>query len=278
MEIDVGSNKPGWPKGTESLMCDNDPDGNKIRYSRRIKRLTSLLLMATASAVAQTSEPLDAWARVLDAYVDERGRVDFAGLAAGSDDLRAYVDYIAAVSPRSTPDAFATADAELAYYLNSYNALAMYNVIDTGIPQSLAFFFRKFTFFYWNEFNIGGEKISLYRYENDVIRRLGDPRVHFALNCMSVSCPQLPRVPFTANSVQRQLEAETRRFFAEARNIRVDHARQTVEVSAILDFYTEDFLANDPSLIAYINRYRDDQIPNRYTVEFIDYDWTINSR
>ncbi len=259
-------------------MRDNDPDGNKIHYSRRIKRLASLFLMATAAAIGQTSEPLDAWARVLNTYVDERGRVDFAGLAAGSDDLRAYVDYIAAVSPRSTPDAFATADAELAYYLNSYNALAMYNVIDTGIPQSLAFLFRKFTFFYWNEFNIGGEKISLYRYENDVIRRLGDPRVHFALNCMSVSCPQLPRVPFTANSVQRQLEAETRRFFAEARNIRVDHVRQTVEVSAILDFYTEDFLANDPSLIAYINRYRDDQIPNRYTVEFIDYDWTINSR
>ena len=245
--------------------------------ARRISRLVPLLLMATVSAASQTGEPLNAWARVLDAYVDERGRVDFVGLTAGSEDLKAYVDYIAAVSPRSAPDAFATADAELAYYLNSYNALAMYNVIDTGIPRSLAGFFKKFTFFYWNEFNVGGKKISLYRYENDVIRRLGDPRVHFALNCMSVSCPQLPRVPFTANSVQRQLDAETRRFFADARNICVDHARQTVEVSAILDFYTEDFLAKDPSLIAYINRYRNDQIPESYTVEFIDYDWTVNS-
>ena len=232
--------------------------------------------MTTVSAVAQTSEPLDAWARVLDAYVNERGRVDFVGLAAGSDELRAYVDYVAAVSPRTTPDAFATSDAELAYYLNSYNALAMYNVIDTGIPRSLACFFKKFIFFYWKEFNVGGEKISLYRYENDVIRRLGDARVHFALNCMSISCPRLPRVPFTANSVQNQLDAETRRFFAEARNVRVDHARQTVEVSEILDFYTEDFLTTDPSLIAYINRYRDDQIPDIYTVEFIDYDWTVN--
>ncbi len=83
-------------------------------------------------------------------------------------------------------------------------------------------------------------------------------------------------MPFTANSVQRQLDAETRRFFTEARNIRVDHAWQTVEVSEILDFYTEDFLATDPSLIAYINRCRDDQIPDSYTVEFIDYDWTVN--
>ena len=243
---------------------------------RRTKRLVAVLLMSTAPTVAQTTEPLDAWARVLDAYVDTRGRVDFVGLAASTDELRAYVDYIATVSPRSTPDAFSTADAELAYYLNSYNALAMYNVIDTGIPRSLASFFKKFAFFYWKKFNVGGEKISLYRYENNVIRRLGDPRVHFALNCMSISCPQLPRVPFTADSVQQQLDLETRRFFAESHNLRVDHARQTVEVSEILDFYTEDFLATDPSLIAYINRYRDDQIPDSYTVEFIDYDWTVN--
>ncbi len=102
--------------------------------------------------------------------------MDFLGLAASPDELRAYVDYIATLSPRSTPDAFSTADAELAYYLNSYNALAMYNVIDTGIPRSLASFLKKFTFFYWKKFNVGGEKISLYRYENDVIRTLGDAR------------------------------------------------------------------------------------------------------
>lgn len=234
--------------------------------------------MATVSTVAQTGEPLDAWAQVLEAYVDGRGRVDFAGLTARPDELKAYIDYIATVSPQSKPDAFPTADTELAYYLNSYNALAMYNVVGAGIPRSLASSFKKFTFFYWKKFNIGGERISLYQYENDVIRPLGDARVHFALNCMAVSCPRLPRIPFTADSVQRQLDAETRRFFSEARNIHVDHARQTVEVSEILDFYTEDFLAKNSSLIAYINRYRDDQIPDGYTVEFIDYDWTVNSQ
>ena len=258
---------------TGNLLRPADWNQNVGRW---VKRLASLLVVATFSAAAQPSEPLDAWARVLDAYVDGRGRVDFPRLAANSDELRAYMDYIAAVSPRLTPDAFPSSDAELAYYLNSYNALAMYNVIDSGIPRSLASFFKKFIFFYWKKFNVGGEKISLYRYENDVIRRLGDARVHFALNCMSISCPQLPQVPFTAKSVQTQLDAETRRFFAEARNLRVDHARRTVEVSEILDFYTEDFLATDPSLIAYINRYRDDQIPAGYAVEFIDYDWTVN--
>ncbi len=56
---------------------------------RRIKRLASLLLMATVSAVAQSSEPLDVWERVLYAYDDERGRVNFAGIAAGTDEMTA---------------------------------------------------------------------------------------------------------------------------------------------------------------------------------------------
>ena len=55
-------------------------------------------------------------------------------------------------------------------------------------------------------------------------------------------------------------------------HLRVDHARQTVEITEILDFYTEDFLAASPWLIAHINRYRDDLIRETYTVEFIDYD------
>lgn len=232
--------------------------------------------MVTISAVAQSNEPPDAWDRVLDLFVDERGRVDFVGLAANPEDLNAYVDYIATVNPQSTPDAFPTADAELAYYLNSYNALAMQNILDVGIPSSLANFFRKFSFFYWKRFNVGGKSISLYHYENDVIRALGDERVHFALNCMSVSCPRLPRVSFTADSVQTELDTLRQQFFSEERNIRVDHARHAVEVSEILDFYADDFLANSPSLISYINRYRDNQIPGSYTVEFIDYDWTVN--
>ena len=245
---------------------------------RQIKFWAAILLMATGSAGAQANEATDAWVRVLHGYVDDRGRVDFARLAGNPDELTSYVGYIATVSPRSTPDVFASADAELAYYLNSYNALSMYNVIGSGIPGSLANLFRRFIFFYWNKFRVGGEKISLYAYENDVIRRLGDERVHFALNCMSISCPRLPRLPFTVGAVQSQLDAETRRFFSAARNIRVDHSRQTVEVSEILDFYTEDFLAKHPSLIAYINRYREEQIPVSYAVEFIAYDWTINSQ
>ena len=54
-----------------------------------------------------------------------------------------------------------------------------------GIPETLAGV-RKIGFFALGKVQVGGEAISLYDYENKVIRPLGDARIHFALNCMSV--------------------------------------------------------------------------------------------
>src|SRR5262249_37438629 len=58
----------------------------------------------------------------------------------------------------------------------------------------------------------------------------------------------------------------------------IDHANREVWLSAIFDFYTQDFLAHAPSLIAYVNRYRATQIPADFNVRFLDYHWTVNHR
>lgn len=246
-----------------------------------LRALLALLSLATAvpPAVAQEqgADALAHWARVLRVFVNDQGEVDFHGLTQTPADLNAFVDYIAKVSPDSAPALFPAREAKLAYHINAYNALAMYNVIDSGIPKSLSGF-TKIRFFGFRKFPIGGRTMSLYTYENEVIRPLGDERVHFALNCMSVGCPQLPRVPFTANELNDQLDREARRFFAEPRNLQLVPERKIVRLSEILKFYTEDFLRKSPSLIAYVNRYAPEKIPEDYKVEFIDYDWTVKNR
>ncbi len=219
--------------------------------------------------------PIDAWTRVLERFVDERGRVDFDALARDRGDLDRYVAWVYTVGPDNAPTLFPTRAHVLAYHLNAYNALAMYNVIEDGIPATLAGP-KKVDFFALRRLRVGGAPLSLYAYENDVIRSLGDERVHFALNCMVVGCPRLPRAPFDAATLEAALERETRFFFAEPRNLEVDPARRAVRMSEILDFYPEDFLARSPSLVAYVNRYRSPPIPADYRVEFIPYDWTIN--
>lgn len=234
-------------------------------------------LVPPPAAAPAGRDPQAAWVSVLERFVDEEGRTDFRGLAADRGDLDAYVAWVARTSPASEPALFPTEADRLAYYVNSYNALAMYNVIAADFPETLEGY-RKVPFFFLRKLQIGGEPTTLYAYENDTIRPTGEERVHFALNCMAVACPRLPRRPFTAAALESELDRETRRFFAEPRNLELDPARRVVRLSEILRFYTRDFTKEAPSLVAYVNRYREPaaQIPDDYEVEFIKYDWRVN--
>ncbi|MGH8126857.1 MAG: DUF547 domain-containing protein [Gammaproteobacteria bacterium] len=214
-----------------------------------------------------------AWAEVLHRYVNDSGHVAFHALAKHPELLHEVVRWVGAVTPRNHPALFPNKDAVLAYNINAYNALAMNQILRFGIPKELSLFTR-YRFFVSSVVMIGGKKISLEDYE-DMIRKLGNPLVHVALNCMSASCPQLPRVPFAAATIQKQLNSQAHRFFNKTRNVRVDNKTQTVYFSKILDFYTSDFKAVAPSLIAFVNRYREQKIPKNYHVRFMDYNWTV---
>ena len=257
----------------------------RARIAPRIAALIATLAVLTgcasvvpAPAVANASDyPVaESWARVLSAHVDDQGRVDFAGVARNRGDLDRFVAWIYETGPNNQPHRFPAATDVLAYHLNAYNALALYNVIAAGMPTALATFGERYDFFYRRTLRVGGEDISLYDYENRVIRALGEERVHFALNCMAVSCPRLPRKPFNAATLDEDLARETARFFAEARNFTVDDAARTVRLSEILKFYPDDFLAKAPSLAAYAGRYAGRTVPENYSVTFTPYDWTIN--
>ena len=220
------------------------------------------------------------YARVLQRHVNDHGEVDFAALRddasnAGLGALESYVQAIA-VTPL---DAAPTQQARLAHMINAYNALSMYNVIASGIPPSHDGF-AKVKFFVLRKFVIGGAPLSLYDFENSIIRKLDEPRVHFALNCSAVSCPVLPRAVFTAERLNEELERETRSFFSRIENLRIDDARRTVFFNEILKFYTEDFVpAHGNDLTAYAQRYTLQKIPADYAIAFTPYNWTIaNSR
>jgi hypothetical protein len=237
----------------------------------------------TASSEASRvtlAEAVRGYARALQRHVNDDGEVDFAALRDDASDsgISAIERYVAAIAV--TPlDAAPTADARLAHMINAYNAVSMYNVIASNIPTTHDGL-RKVRFFVLREFDIGGSPRSLYAFENDVIRKLNEPRIHFALNCSAVSCPTLPRAPFSAENLQAELDRETRRFFAKPSNLGIDHASRTVYFNEILKFYTEDFApAHAPNLIAYAQQYSTSTIPVDYAIAFSRYDWTIaNSR
>ncbi len=239
--------------------------------------------------------------RVLDQFVDERGRVDYAALARDTRPIDAYYAQLAAASPDSHPDLFPTEDSKLAYWINAYNAsvivtvLYHYPIESVKDVRSDALFFlpRLAGFFYLQRIELGGAKMNLYALENDLIRkRFADPRIHFALNCASLGCPILPRHAFHPASLRAELDAETTKFIGEGRNVDVDAVEQKIRLSAIFEWYERDFTAwmeqNHPdrpaTLIGYIGLHLSPESTDdldrceKCEVEFVPYDWALNDQ
>lgn len=235
----------------------------------------STMMAPPPGAKVEPATALAAWADVLRHFVNDKGEVDFPALAAQRQRLAPYLRHIA-----QTPlDSVADPHARLAHMVNAYNAMSMATVVGSGIPETHAGF-NKVNFFVGRKMNVGGEETSLYDFENYTIRplarSLGLPEVHFALNCSAVSCPVLPRVPFTGANLKAELAREAKLFFAQADNFRVDAAKREVWLSAILDFYTADFVpAHGHKLIAYANRHVAQPAPLDYAVRFTPYDWRV---
>ncbi|WP_269518171.1 DUF1223 domain-containing protein [Alteromonas sp. BMJM2] len=220
------------------------------------------------------------WEYVLANYVDEEGRTNFKALSDDIAPLENVVSFIGFASPAATPELFSSPEEVMSYHINSYNALAMFGVIEKGIPDGFTSFFSRAAFFKFRDVVIGGKVTNLYDYENDVIRPLNEPRAHFALNCMVKDCPRLPKTPFYPESLNETLEQLTHEFFNKQKHFYLDDKHERAYVSEILDFYTEDFVASGRAkdLPQYINQYIEQSIPSNYKLRFIDYDWRINAQ
>jgi hypothetical protein len=225
-----------------------------------------------ANVTISQSQAEQAWARVLDRFVDNRGRVDFAGLARTPQDLHTIVRYVA----RTPIDSVLAGQPRLAYFINAYNALSMFNVISLGIPASNQSLFARYNFFIARTFEIGGTQMSLYDFENKIIRAIGEPRIHWALNCSAVSCPTLPRVPFSAANLDAELDREAKSFFNDTKHLRVDHTTKEIWLSEIFKLFPEDFVPKHAkSFTEYASRYTSAPLPQGYAERIIPYDWTI---
>lgn len=241
--------------------------------NRLLLGCTALLLAFAFSGCATTPNPTrpsvqdanpNAWAAVLRKHVAPDGQIDFAALRQNPEEL------LGAAAVFGTQDASTLADPDsvLAHHINAYNALAMYHAVDSGLlPEQTVRFFAG------SKVAFSGKKISLYNLENKVIRPIGEPRIHFALNCMVRDCPRLLQVPYQAAILDSQLDAATREFINDPRRVDYDPSTQTATLSKIFKWYRKDF---GPDLLAYINQYRDQAIPPEAEIEWFEYDWSLN--
>jgi hypothetical protein len=225
-----------------------------------------------AELKALTAFDYSGWTTLLKTHVNDKGQVNYPALNADRAALDTFVAQIAAVGPKTRPELFKTDADKLAYYINAYNALTMFNVINR-YPEIKSVYDSAANFFVLTEFLVDGEPIDLRALENDVVRKQFDePRIHFALNCASVGCPQLPPDPFLPATLDAQLKRETDKFLRETRNVEFKDGK--VVLSEIFKWYAEDF---KPSPLAWIRAMAPDlNLPEKADISHRAYDWALN--
>ena len=248
----------------------------------------ALLLLAALSAAAQESFDYSSYAQVLERCVTPEGRVRYAALKENPDELKTFVRQLAALSPENRPELFPTRASQMAYWINAYNAFVLYEVTLNYPVESvrdLKFGFG-FLFFKRARFLAGGKRYSLDDIEHGILRRrYAEPRIHFALNCASRSCPPLRRQPFLPAKLEEQLEQAAREFMAQQENVWM--RGDVLFLSAIFDWYREDFVraaqkgAGKATVVDYVVRYLPPEVAaqvekRRPPVEFYNYDWSLN--
>jgi len=165
-------------------------------------------------------------------------------------------------------------DEKLAFYINAYNILALKTVIDHWPLDSIKDDGSLLSPVWGKPAgSIDGKTVSLDDIENKILRPMGEPRIHFAIVCASVSCPDLRNTPYTASKLNAQLDEQVQKFLTNAdKGLRVGD--KDIQISKIFDWFGKDFKPAG-GVEAFIRRYRSD-LPELPLKEDINYDWNVN--
>lgn len=242
-----------------------------------VLRLLGVLCLPLLITPAWAAEPdWTAYGQLLKHYVSA-GEID--GVTLNRVDYSAWrkdplwPQVVEQISTYST-DQLQTRDENLSFYINAYNILAIKMVLDhwplASIKDAGSFFspvWRK------DAGKLNGKTITLQSVEDDLLRSQGEPRIHMAIVCASVSCPDLRAEPYRAATLDMQLDDQTKRFLANTgKGMNIDG--NTVNTSKIFSWFEQDFAKAD-GVKAFIRRYQDLPADSEIDAD-IDYNWHLN--
>jgi len=160
----------------------------------------------------------------------------------------------------------------LAYYINLYNANTIKLIVDNYPVMSIKKINNPWT---KKRIKIGGKAFSLSEIENDILRKMNEPRIHFGINCASVSCPRLLNTAYNSENVMALLEQSAKGFINNPVKNKI--SAKSAQLSKIFKWYKDDFTKNG-TLENYINHYSDIKMKTGTTVDYLEYDWNLNEQ
>ena len=224
------------------------------------------------------------WQAVLDRYLrtdDPSGihRFDYGALKANADDrqkLTAYLKSLARLDPRT----FAKAE-QMAYWINLYNALTVFVIVPRYPVDSIKDIKSGLIDFGpWNLelIPVQGVNLTLNNIEHGILRPIWrDPRIHYAVNCASLGCPNLAPEAYRSDNLERLLEQGATEYINHPRGTQVRDGE--LLVSSIYDWFKADFGGTDEGVLAHLARYARPELAAQlsgYDSFDDDYDWSLN--
>lgn len=223
---------------------------------------------------------------VLERYVRD-GLVNYEGLSSDRRARAALREYVRSLATADTTGQ--SRNDQLAFWINAYNAITLERVVEaypvssiTKIKQTLGVLPSKGV---WKEPHlVARDTTTLDAIEHQVLRgRFADPRIHFVINCASMSCPPLENRAFVGTDIDARLDVAARRFINDARYNRIPARGGRWQLSKIFEWYADDFIAAAGSVPAYVARYlpaerAHEAATEHITIESLPYDWSLNER
>jgi len=240
-------------------------------------------IWAVSDESVETAIDHTAWGEFLGRYVQpQESGINFVAYAdvspADRKSLQAYLERLTDQDPRQLRKA-----EQLAYWINLYNALTVEVILRNPDEKSImdmgGGFFSPGP---WSDklIEIAGESLGLDDIEHRILRPIWrDRRIHYAVNCASMSCPNLAQVPYTAENVEEMFRVAETNYINHPRGVSFD-ARGRLNLSEIFSWYRADFANDEAELLRYLSmhhataavRLREHTGRVRY-----HYDWSLNT-
>lgn len=240
------------------------------------------------------------WTEILSAQVNDRGRVNYKALIKNRSPFDEYIKDLATV--KSSEIKSWSRDNQLAFWINAYNAFAMKIIVDNypikpGRGLKAKFYPAKSIKQIPGAFDeikntAAGQKLTLNALEHEILRKIfQEPRIHFAIVCVSVGCPYIWNRAYEGGKLEQHLSAAAKRFVRNRVNVKLNLPKNEVYLSKILNWFHEDFAkftgatkyGKYNGVVSFCSQYFSLPLQKQINstkakIIWFDYDWSLNEQ
>lgn len=224
----------------------------------------------------------DLFAAFLSRYAAEGAdgvvRVDYGAAKTNGDTLGDYIASLETIDPTML-----TRDEAFVYWANLYNAVTVALIIEHYPVKSIrSIKSGLISIGPWGKelVTVNGAALTLNNIEHDILRAIWkDPRIHYAVNCASIGCPNLLLAPWRSDTLDEDLDAAARAYINHPRGVSIDE-KGRITASTIFRWYSDDFGADDAEIMAHWRNYAESALHEKLAkaarIDRHEYDWSLN--